>query len=164
MTAILTNSNHQHNCMEGTKLHYNISIEFSFSLTYIFILWLKATTLSLKLLKVMYSTIYIMFRLYGTLLPGIFFIYVHVSSLFRLFLTVSVMNSSKRNVLTIMYRYYSISLLLHLASCRFTKYPTTNKSTNCMSFILNHFFKTLFLLLHVSIAYRLSSSGSTYSS
>jgi len=31
-----------------------------------------------------------------------------------------------------------------------------------MSFILNHFFKTLSLLLHVSIAYRLSSSGSTY--
>jgi len=29
-----------------------------------------------------------------------------------------------------------------------------------MSFILNHFFKTLSLLLHVSIAYRLSSSGS----
>jgi len=29
-----------------------------------------------------------------------------------------------------------------------------------MLFILNHFFKTLFLLLHVSIAYRLSSSGS----
>ena len=46
----------------------------------------------------------------------------------------------------------------------FTKYHTTNKCTNCMSFILNHFFKTLSLLLHVSIAYRLSSSGSTYSS
>ena len=30
--------------------------------------------------------------------------------------------------------------------------------------LLNHFFKTLSLLLHVSIAYRLSSSGSTYSS
>ena len=72
-----------------------------------------------------------------------------------------------------------------------TKYHTTNKCTNCMSFILNHFFKTLFtaptcfdsvclsssgthssqlksrvkkLLLHVSIAYRLSSTGSTYSS
>ena len=27
---------------------------------------------------------------------------------------------------------------------RFTKYHTTNKCTNCMSFILNHFFKTLF--------------------
>jgi len=26
----------------------------------------------------------------------------------------------------------------------FTKYHTTNKCTNCMSFILNHFFKTLF--------------------
>ena len=51
------------------------------------------------------------------------------------------------------------SLLLHRASCRFTKYHTTNKCTNCMSFILNHFFKTLFLLLHVSIAYHLSSSG-----
>ena len=25
-----------------------------------------------------------------------------------------------------------------------TKYHTTNKCTNCMSFILNHFFKTLF--------------------
>ena len=41
---------------------------------------------------------------------------------------------------------------------------TTNKCTNCMSFILNHFFKTLSLLLHVSIAYRLSLSGSIYSS
>ena len=41
---------------------------------------------------------------------------------------------------------------------------TTNKCTNCMSFILNHFFKTLSLLLHVSIAYHLSSSRSTYSS
>ena len=38
---------------------------------------------------------------------------------------------------------------------------TTNKCTNCMSFILNHFFKTLSLLLKVSISYRLSSSGST---
>ena len=56
------------------------------------------------------------------------------------------------------------SLLLHRASCRFTKYHTTNKCTNCMSFILNYFFKTLSLLLHVSIAYRLSSSGSTYNS
>ena len=28
--------------------------------------------------------------------------------------------------------------------CRFTKYHTTNKYTNCMSFILNHFFRTLF--------------------
>ena len=27
---------------------------------------------------------------------------------------------------------------------QFTKYHTTNKCTNCMSFILNHFFKTLF--------------------
>ena len=48
------------------------------------------------------------------------------------------------------------------SSC--SKYHTTNKCTDCMSFILNHFFKTLSLLLHVSIAYRLSSSGSTYSS
>jgi len=31
-----------------------------------------------------------------------------------------------------------------------------------MLFILNHFFKTLFMLLHVSMAYRLPSSGSTY--
>ena len=31
-----------------------------------------------------------------------------------------------------------LSLLLHRASCRFTKYHTTNKCTNCMSFILNH--------------------------
>ena len=37
-----------------------------------------------------------------------------------------------------------LSLLVHRASCRFTKYHTTNKCTNCMSFILNHFFKTLF--------------------
>ena len=34
-----------------------------------------------------------------------------------------------------------LSLLLHRASCRFTKYHTTNKCTNCMSFILNHFLK-----------------------
>ena len=46
----------------------------------------------------------------------------------------------------------------------FTNHHTTHKCTNCMSFILNRFFKTLSLLLHVSIAYRLSSSGSTYSS
>ena len=38
----------------------------------------------------------------------------------------------------------TLSLLLHRASCRFIKYHTTNKCTNCMSFILNHFFKTLF--------------------
>ena len=57
-----------------------------------------------------------------------------------------------------------LSLLLHRTSCRFTNYHTTNKCTNCMSFILNHFLKHFSLLLHVSIAYRLSSSGSTYSS
>ena len=34
-----------------------------------------------------------------------------------------------------------LSLLLHRASCRVTKYHTTNKCTNCMSFILNHFLK-----------------------
>ena len=28
--------------------------------------------------------------------------------------------------------------------CQVYKYQTTNKCTNCMSFILNHFFKTLF--------------------
>ena len=33
-----------------------------------------------------------------------------------------------------------LSLLLHHASCRFTNYHTTNKCTNCMSFI----FKSLF--------------------
>ena len=55
-------------------------------------------------------------------------------------------------------------LLLHRASCRFTNHHTTNKCTNCMSFILNHFLKHFSLLLHVSITYRLSSSGSTYSS
>ena len=33
-----------------------------------------------------------------------------------------------------------LSLLLHRASCRFTNYHTTNKCTNCMSFI----FKSLF--------------------
>ena len=54
---------------------------------------------------------------------------------------------------------YSLS---DFETCVHTKYHTTNKCTNCMSFILNHFFKTLFLLLRVSIAYRLSSSGSTY--
>ena len=42
----------------------------------------------------------------------------------------------------------------------FTKYHITNKCTNYISCILKHFS----LLLHVSIAYRLSSSGSTYSS
>ena len=36
---------------------------------------------------------------------------------------------------------YYLSLLLHCASCRLTKYHITNKCTNCMSFILNHFFK-----------------------
>ena len=45
-----------------------------------------------------------------------------------------------------------------------TKYHSTKKCTNCMSFVLNHIFKTLSLLVHVSIAYRLSSSGNTYSS
>ena len=35
----------------------------------------------------------------------------------------------------------NLSLLLHRASCRFTNYHTTNKCTNCMSFILNHFLK-----------------------
>ena len=39
----------------------------------------------------------------------------------------------------------------------------TNALIVCHLF-LNHFFKTLSLLLHVSIAYHLSSSGSTYSS
>jgi len=29
-----------------------------------------------------------------------------------------------------------LSLLLHRATCRFTNYHTTNKCTNCMSFIL----------------------------
>ena len=57
-----------------------------------------------------------------------------------------------------------LSLLLHRASCRFTNYDTTNKCTNCMSFIFKSLFKTLSLLLHVSTVYRLSSSGSTYSS
>jgi hypothetical protein len=51
----------------------------------------------------------------------------------------------------------------------FTKYHITNKCTNCILcislrlFTLNHI-RTLSLLLHVSIAYRLSSSGSVYSS
>ena len=40
--------------------------------------------------------------------------------------------------------YAVLYLLLLRASCRFTKYHTTNKCTNCMSFILKHFFKTLF--------------------
>ena len=39
----------------------------------------------------------------------------------------------------------------------------TNALIVCHLF-LNHFFKTLSLLLHDSIAYRLSSSGRTYSS
>ena len=33
-----------------------------------------------------------------------------------------------------------ICLLFHRTSCRFTKYHTANKCTNCMSFMLNHFF------------------------
>ena len=54
--------------------------------------------------------------------------------------------------------------LLTETQSNFTNHHTSNKCTNCMSFILNYFFKILSLLLHVSIAYRLSSSGSTYSS
>ena len=53
-----------------------------------------------------------------------------------------------RKILNISHKvnyYNSVSLLVHRASCRFTKYHTTNKCTNCMSFILNHSFKTLFL-------------------
>ena len=66
------------------------------------------------------------------------------------------------NTFLSIYKYwYFLSLLFHRVSCRFTKYHIISKCTNCMSFILNHFFKTLSLLLHVSIAYRLSSSGST---
>ena len=43
-------------------------------------------------------------------------------------------------------------------------YHITNKCTNSMSFIFKSLFKTHSLLLHVSIVYCLSSSGSTYSS
>ena len=58
----------------------------------------------------------------------------------------------------IYYILYTINTILN------TNYHTTNKCTNCMSFIFKSLFKTLSLLLHVSIAYRLSSSGSTYNS
>ena len=63
---------------------------------------------------------------------------------------------------------YQRRKLCHFKSSRklqtYTNYHTTNKCTSCMSFIFKSLFKTLSLLLHVSIAYRLSSSGSTYSS
>ena len=41
---------------------------------------------------------------------------------------------------------FPLSLLLRRASCRFTNYHTTNKCTNCMSFIFKSLFKTLSLL------------------
>ena len=37
--------------------------------------------------------------------------------------------------------------------CRISNHHITNKCTNCMSFILNHFFKTLSLLLLVILAW-----------
>jgi hypothetical protein len=49
-----------------------------------------------------------------------------------------------QNLLSGFYNQERMSLLLHRVSCRFTKYHTTNKWTNCISFILNHYFKTLF--------------------
>ena len=62
----------------------------------------------------------------------------------------------------------SIKVLLILfpeerVNCSIIITQPTNALIVCHLF-LNHFFKTLSLLLHVSIAYRLSSSGRTYSS
>ena len=49
---------------------------------------------------------------------------------------------------------------VHLVdSLLITNYHTTNNALIVCHLFLNHFFKTLSLLLHVSIAYRLSSSG-----
>jgi len=50
---------------------------------------------------------------------------------------------------TKIYRYFR-SLLLHLASCRFTKYHTTNKCTDCISLIL----KSLLKHFHCSYVFR----------
>ena len=58
--------------------------------------------------------------------------------------------------------YYLYCCTVHLVDSLIITQPT-NALIVCHLF-LNHFFKTLSLLLHVSIAYRLSSSGSTYSS
>ena len=57
---------------------------------------------------------------------------------------------------------YLYCCTVHLIDSLIITQPT-NALIVCNLF-LNHFFKTLSLLLHVSIAYRLSSSGSTYSS
>ena len=57
---------------------------------------------------------------------------------------------------------YLYCCTVHLVDSLIITQPT-NARIVCHLF-LNHFFKTLSLLLHVSIAYRLSSSGSTYSS
>ena len=57
---------------------------------------------------------------------------------------------------------YLYCCTVHLVDSLIITQPT-NALIVCHLF-LNHFFKTLSLLLHVSIAYRLSSSGSTYSS
>ena len=59
-------------------------------------------------------------------------------------------------------RNYLYCCTVHLVDSLIITQPT-NALIVCHLF-LNHFFKTLSLLLHVSIAYRLSSSGSTYSS
>ena len=57
---------------------------------------------------------------------------------------------------------YLYCCTVHLVDSLIITQPT-NALIVCHLF-LNNFFKTLSLLLHVSIAYRLSSSGSTYSS
>ena len=55
-------------------------------------------------------------------------------------------------------------LLMHCAIWSFTKYNTTNKCTSRTIYQFKiTYTKTLSLLLHVSIAHSISSSGSTYS-
>ena len=54
-----------------------------------------------------------------------------------------------------------------LTNCLYAHSLIITQPTNALivcHLFLNHFFKTLSLLLHVSIAYCLSSSGNTYSS
>ena len=61
----------------------------------------------------------------------------------------------------------SVTIYLYCCTMHLVDSIIITKPTNALfvcNLFLNHFFKTLSLLLHVSIAYCLSSSGSTYSS
>ena len=71
-------------------------------------------------------------------------------------------NQAVRNFLLFFWKKVYIKMFEELQNSLIITQPT-NALIVCNLF-LNHFFKTLSLLLHVSIAYRLSSSGSTYSS